>query len=350
MRIHTNLNSHVIPGDPKLGNTVLVVSAPTSMEGIHTITSCEHTESILYKKPSDDIRTTYVIELRFPASCSTTSISIGDQEHIFTDTSLPLQLKSLSQLEDALINTNSTELLVLMRKESMPSDGTGMTIVQKLERLKTLYLNLHTVLESDIAARILRDREDTRYISPVVGYGLPSKEVLIPGAGRPYRRDTTDGIHHGWDIMAPFGTPVQSLAEGKIIRIKNNWSWDDFNALKKGNITTDDRLTNLDIFRGNQIWLQTMDGNVTFYSHLSKISENITVGSHVDGGTYLGNIGRSGVPDRNYKNLHLHFEVQQNPFHEDMKRPNYLDIMRWEYAGENMNRAATQKKTRELFQ
>lgn len=132
--------------------------------------------------------------------------------------------------------------------------------------------------------------------------------------------------------MAPMGTPVQALSKGKIIRIKNDWSWDDFNALKRENLTRDDEFLNLDIFRGNQVWLQTMDGNVTFYSHLSKISDDIVLGASVDKGTYLGNIGRSGVPDKNYKNLHLHFEIQQNPFREDGKNPNYLDIMRWDYA------------------
>jgi murein DD-endopeptidase MepM/ murein hydrolase activator NlpD len=190
---------------------------------------------------------------------------------------------------------------------------------------------------------------DIRYLSPVAGYELPYKDKLIPGAGRPYRRDTTDGIHHGWDILAPFGTPVQTLAKGKVIRVINDWTWGDFKKLKKGNLTRDDELMNLNIFRGNQIWLQTMDGNVTFYSHLSKISPDITVGSEVNAGTYLGNIGISGVPDKNYKDIHLHFEVQQNPFQEGMKNPTYLDIMRWNYIGEYMKRGEIYAKMREIF-
>lgn len=92
-----------------------------------------------------------------------------------------------------------------------------------------------------------------------------------------------------------------------------------------------------------------MDGNVTFYSHLSRISPNITVGSYVEAGIYLGNIGISGVPDKNYKNIHLHFEIQENPFHENGEVPTPLDIMRWDYVGENMKRSDIYAKMREIF-
>jgi murein DD-endopeptidase MepM/ murein hydrolase activator NlpD len=149
--------------------------------------------------------------------------------------------------------------------------------------------------------------------------------------------------------MAPYGTPVQSLAKGKIVRIVNNWSWEDFKRLKTGDLTSDDEIENLDIFRGNQIWLQTMDGNVTFYSHLSAISPKMTLGSLVESGTTIGNIGTSGVPDKNYKNIHLHFEIQQNPFIENQKNPTPLDIMRWDYLGKNLSVNEVRQVMREKF-
>lgn len=93
-----------------------------------------------------------------------------------------------------------------------------------------------------------------------------------------------------------------------------------------------------------------MDGNVTFYSHLSKISPDITVGTHVDKGAYLGNIGTSGVPEKDYQNVHLHFEIQQNPFREDMRHPTHLDIMRWDYVGDHLRVPQVQEKTREIFE
>lgn len=73
------------------------------------------------------------------------------------------------------------------------------------------------------------------------------------------------------------------------------------------------------------------------------------VGSLVGAGTYLGNVGISGVPDKNYKDVHLHFEIQQNPFHKDMKNPTHLEIMRWNFVGENMKRREIYAKMQEIF-
>jgi len=234
IKVHANLNSHIIPGDPKLSGTVLVLSAPIEQKDIHIVTPCEHTESVLHKEPVRDEKMLYIIRIAFPSSCETTVTYVGDRENIFTDTFLSLPMKSLSNTESDFINTGSDGLLPIMRTQSLAlAEKTGTGITEKLQRLQALYKNLSIGLESDIAQNILQDRENTKYLSPVAGYALPNKDKLIPGTGRPYRRDTTDGIHHGWDIMAPIGTPVQSLAKGKIIRIVNNWNWGKFNTLKR---------------------------------------------------------------------------------------------------------------------
>lgn len=350
VRIHANLNPQIVPEDPKLGSTVLVVSAPTDKKDIHIVTPCKHKESVLFRESLKNRKTIYIIQLTFRESCGTTDISIGDMENVFTDSRFPLPMKPFWKVENRLMNTDSSRLLETMRKETiLVSEKKDTDIRKKLAQLQMIYRNLSIDLESGIARGILNDREDTKYFSPVVGYGLPNKDKLIPGTGRPYRKDTTDGIHHGWDIMAPIGTPVQSLAKGKIIRIVNDWNWGKFHALKRRSPTEDDKLRNLDIYRGNQVWLQTMDGNVTFYSHLSKISRDIAVGTIVDARTYLGNIGVTGVPEKNYKDVHLHFEIQQNPFHEDMKNPTYLEIMRWDYMGKSMKKSDIYAKMREIF-
>jgi murein DD-endopeptidase MepM/ murein hydrolase activator NlpD len=62
---------------------------------------------------------------------------------------------------------------------------------------------------------------------------MPTNPSIIPNAGRPYRADTTDGVHHGWDLMSPVGTPVRSMAQGIVIRIVSDFSWARFDALKK---------------------------------------------------------------------------------------------------------------------
>lgn len=231
VRILANLNPHIVPGDPKLGNTIFVVSAPIKNEDIHLVTPCKHTESVLYRT-TKNTQTLAVIQVVFPTFCDMPTIRVGDKENIFTDTLFPLQIESRSRLEKSLLGTKSEELLAIMRVQGIP-ENTGSTLQEKLEHLQVKYRNFDSMLRSDIARDILQSRENTKYLSPIRGYEVSKKEKLIPGALRPYRRDTTDGIHHGWDIMAPLGTPIQSLSKGKVIRVVNDWNWNKFRAIKK---------------------------------------------------------------------------------------------------------------------
>ncbi len=93
IKINANLNSFIVPGDTKLGSTVLIITASTKQENIHVVSSCEHTESLLYKKTVGEEKMTYVIKLNFPTPCEDTTIRIGDSQNIFTDTvvSLPIE-------------------------------------------------------------------------------------------------------------------------------------------------------------------------------------------------------------------------------------------------------------------
>jgi len=185
IKIHTSLNTHVIPGNPKLGNTVLVVSVPTELKGIRIVTPCEHRESVLYKKQTESGKILYVIGLSFPTSCDTTDIRIGDIENIFTDTIFSLPGKHFSKMENDFMNTDDIKLLSIMREQpTIISEKTGATFVEKLEYIQALYKNLYVSFQSDLAQSILHDRNNMKYISPVVGYGLPKSPSLIPGANR----------------------------------------------------------------------------------------------------------------------------------------------------------------------
>lgn len=107
---------------------------------------------------------------------------------------------------------------------------------------------------------------------------MSKERTDLPGSGRPYRKDTTDGIHHGWDLMAKVGTPVVALGDGVILRVVKGFAWRDFGSLVKSDaLSSDQELSNLDVYRGNQVWLKTADGNVTFYSHLSQIAPDVAV-------------------------------------------------------------------------
>lgn len=181
VKIEANINPHIIPGDSKLGNTILVVSAPILEENIHIVTPCEHQESILYKKPTKEDNMLYVIQITFPVFCETSEIRIGDLENIFTDTFFSLPMESFLKVENNILNTDSAHLLSTTKEQTVPmSARVGSTMAEKLKYLRRLYKNLDASLQGNIAKDILHDRENTKYLSPVLGYGLPTKDILIP--------------------------------------------------------------------------------------------------------------------------------------------------------------------------
>lgn len=190
----------------------------------------------------------------------------------------------------------------------------GSGIAEKFERISNSYRAAATDRKSKMAYAVLESRRNLRYLVPVSGKTIPENPPYVPGSNRPYRKETTDGIHHGWDIPAPVGTPVRALADGVVVRTVSGFAWKDFEALVRPPKENDVRLTNLDIYRGNQVWLKTADGNVTFYSHLNDLAPGIEEGVSVAAGDLLGTVGVTGVPDKSYDNPHLHFEIQKNPY------------------------------------
>lgn len=116
VKILASLNSHVIPGDSRLGNTILLVSTPEKNTDIHLVTTCTHTQSVLYTT-TKDARTLSVIQVVFPTFCDMPMVRVGDRENIFTDTIFPLQMESYSEVEKHLLNVKNENLLIIMRKQ-----------------------------------------------------------------------------------------------------------------------------------------------------------------------------------------------------------------------------------------
>ncbi len=190
---------------------------------------------------------------------------------------------------------------------------------------------------------ILTERQNN-YLIPVEWYSLPKDDRTgrseIPNAGRPYRADTTDGIHHWWDNLAPKYTPVRSLADGIIIRIVNWFKFEDIAAKMKtwSGLSFDDRMKNLDILRWNQIWLKTMKWDVVFYAHLDSINPYIKEWMLINANTTMWKIGITWVPDKNYTNTHLHFEIAKNPKIKDkIWSYTFDDMINWDYLGKWMS-------------
>jgi len=89
-------------------------------------------------------------------------------------------------------------------------------------------------------------------------------------------------FHHGVDIAAPTGTPIQSFAQGTV----------SFAGWRNG--------------YGNLVIVQHADGIETRYAHQDTI--DVVAGQVVSAGQVLGTVGATGTAT----GPHLHFEVRRN--------------------------------------
>jgi len=86
--------------------------------------------------------------------------------------------------------------------------------------------------KKEIIENIIQKRQE-KYSIPIIGYSLPIRADKIPNSTRPYRAETTDGIHHSWDIDSPAGETVVALDDGIIVRIVDTWKKEDLTNIKK---------------------------------------------------------------------------------------------------------------------
>ena len=91
-----------------------------------------------------------------------------------------------------------------------------------------------------------------------------------------------NGFHSGVDLTAPYGSPVRAAAGGTVVFAGTFFGY------------------------GNMVDIRHADGLVTRYAHLSAYAAGLRVGSTVDVGGDVGDIGTSG----HAHGPHLHFEVR----------------------------------------
>ncbi|MGI5875651.1 MAG: M23 family metallopeptidase [Dethiobacteria bacterium] len=155
--------------------------------------------------------------------------------------------------------------------------------------------------------------------SPLPGARITTRDSQLPGAPRPYRNGTHEGLdyYNGYcGISINYGDPVFAAGEGVLIRIDHNYKEPDLEEreemLRISATEGDTPEDILDILRGRQIWILHPNGTVTRYAHLSKVNEELVLGDQVEAGAYIGNIGNSGTSDGaegSTAGAHLHFEI-----------------------------------------
>lgn len=151
-----------------------------------------------------------------------------------------------------------------------------------------LLIGCALMLAFSLPARLTPAERDAASASAVV---LPHRELIIPVANAPpgALADTWGAArsggrsHQGIDIMAPEGTPVLAVADGKLVRFFDS---------ERGGIS-----------------IYQFDENeefVFYYAHLSGRA-NVREGQEVRQGDVIGFVGQTG----NAPVPHLHFEIQR---------------------------------------
>ena len=183
----------------------------------------------------------------------------------------------------------------------------------------------------NIISTILESREYP-YLIPIAWYKLSNQHSHLPNYSRGYRADYTDGIHHGWDIFTPKWTPVQAIDAWIVVHTVRDFAFSDLKKIKRGALSDVDELENLNLLRGNQVWLKTMKWEVVFYSHLEEVADDIKVGDFVSKWANLWKIGVTWVPVEWYTDYHLHFAIQKNPYIIGKAgKHTLLDYMQWDW-------------------
>ncbi len=148
---------------------------------------------------------------------------------------------------------------------------------------------------------------------------VPKRTQRLPNAPRDYR----SGTHRGIDFFANWGTPVNSVADGIVIRADHGYEEvpPDFrlnmlDASAKVGHTPSDIFNN--ILLGQAIFLDhgfdLIPGfrTISIYAHLSHINENIKPGYKVKMGDVMGKSGNSGIRESTLGSragAHLHWEM-----------------------------------------
>jgi len=64
------------------------------------------------------------------------------------------------------------------------------------------------------------------------------------------------------------------------MHVKRDFTWDEMKHLHRGSSELEQQ-ENLDVYRGNTVYLKTLSGHVAIYAHLSDIPSHIQKGSKV---------------------------------------------------------------------
>jgi len=327
------LSKNIFLDDSKLNSKYIIFESNGDLSKYKLSSVCQNYSKFIWSKDNKFIFKINILD----QNCKNWTLFLENLEKVKLKKSfIKINLFNRSKLFDLYIDNDDSNLENINSKINL----TIKNIENKLKTTKIKdfeYLKQKRKLEElkyhkNLLKNILENR-NKKYLKPLLWYKISKEKNKIPNAWRPYRSSYTDWIHHGWDMVAPNETNSYSLDYGKIVKIVRDFKYSNLNNLKKwNNISYIDKVKNLDILRGNQVWLKTSKWDIVLYSHLTDVSNNIKVWDIVNRKTFLWTTWISWVPDRNYKNYHLHFSIMKNPYIKNkIWKYSLIDYLKWDW-------------------
>lgn len=137
---------------------------------------------------------------------------------------------------------------------------------------------------------------------PVRGAKFPTYSGQLPGSPREYRNGYHEGVDWytgGTGVSITKATLVYPVYKGKIVRIDKGYVEmeepyrEQILDISAHTEKTPDYI--LDKLRGRQIWIQSDNGVLVRYAHLSQVNETLHVGQIVDSTVAIAHAGNSGT-------------------------------------------------------
>jgi len=328
------LSNNIYLNSQTLNKTYLIYKSNNDLSWAYFQSSCNVWTKLIWSKSN-----LYLFELTVKnKDCSNNVFFLKSKDWILNETEL--NLVDDYKLYNILLDYSSKDLNALLKTVSKLSSSLKIFNDYKTSLLDDKY-NFskkkrnyeELVYKSEVIISILEKREQ-KYIIPVPWYDLPTSNASkIPNSWRPYRQNTTDWIHHSWDIDAPYWTKVVALDDWIVVRIVNWWEMSDLQNIREWkNLSDDDKARNLDLLRWNQIWIKTMKWEVVMYAHLSKIVDSLKEWVMIKKWDYIWNIWITWVPDAGYTDYHLDFSICENPYNLwKVWSYDIVDYMRWSW-------------------
>jgi len=202
--LESKLSPNIYVESPKLQKTVVGFKSNLDISPLEVHSSCEISSEFL-----DSYEDVYYFSVLFPQGCKNGNIVLRIEDKIILNTTTKLNFVTQADLFDVLSDYSTEDLKKFQKKlvdevskYEKYKNYNGVNLGKNYSLLKKQRKYEEAIYKKGLVDYILM-RRGKKYVSPVVGEPLPENNPSkVPNAGRPYRAQYTDGIHHGWDVDA----------------------------------------------------------------------------------------------------------------------------------------------------